>query len=196
MGLLFVKGQSDLITTVILVGVTIVIGVGFLSFVAPNISRVVGESNMKAVLYEEQSNIVVYKEFENATQLCIGLLRIAPGTTVYSIAILDENLNSIINTSHTNLVYFPPNPQPVATSRITPPKKVYYIAGGDYYPIPHEISVVYIPQNLTSNYIGKGRPLLLCIRKNSIPGDQMARIFILVSLNNNLYEVGRVYVSK
>ncbi|MEM1678948.1 MAG: hypothetical protein QXV81_05080 [Ignisphaera sp.] len=187
------KGQSDLITTIVLVGVTIVIGVGLLAFAVPNISRLMAENSVKSALYEEQSNLIIYRELENSTTLCIGLLRISPAYIAYSIAILDENLNSVANPI--NIVKLPQYEGTLQQRLVTPPRRVYYLYSGVYYPIPGEIHVIEIPGGLISNYIERGRPLLLCIRKDVLRESvRMAKIFILASLNNNLYEVGRIYV--
>ncbi|MEM0154110.1 MAG: hypothetical protein QXP12_08325 [Ignisphaera sp.] len=182
----YVRGQGELLATVILIGVTLVIGIGLTTLVVPNVSRIVGENNVRSILYSEQSGLVVYTEYGDDSRLCLGLLRVEPQHIAYSVAITDRSFNPIANNVD---VFFPLDP---GESPLRRTSTIYYLCGGEYCRSPGPVPIYSIPERLISKYIEVGEPLLLCIDRVSLQGGETV-VLILVSIDNKLYEVGRLY---
>lgn len=183
----FLTGQADLLSVMILIATTIVVGVGFLGLLYPSVSDLVSRSEIRSTLYNEQSLLVLYREFENDTQVCIGFLRVEPGFVAYALALVVGNQanNSAISFPLSNTIN--PTDSLVYT-------KTYCLFNGDYYPCLEDIDrVVYVPYDILNNYIAQGYPGLTCISKSALTDKASLRVFML--LNGDLYEVGSVDIN-
>jgi hypothetical protein len=184
----FLTGQADLLSVMILIATTIVVGVGFLGLLYPSVMDLVSRSELRSTLYNEQSLLVLYREYENDTQVCIGFLRVEPGFVAYALALVvgGQVDNSAISfplssvTSQGDSVVY---------------TKTYCLINGDYYPCVERINrVVYVPYDILDNYIAKGYPGLTCISKSALTGEASLRVFIVAK--GDLYEVGRVDINE
>ncbi|MEM1712925.1 MAG: hypothetical protein QXW36_00080 [Desulfurococcaceae archaeon] len=178
------RGQADLLAVMVLIATTIVVGVGFLGLVYPNINDLVYQNDLRTTLYNEQSLLVLYKEYENNTHVCIGFLRIEPGKVSYALAyIVGDKVNN-------SAILFP-LPQEASQGTVSYFPKTYCLINGDYYPCLERIdSVVYLPSEVVENYVAGGTPGLVCVIKQS----SNARLLFFVTVDSKLYEVGRVEV--
>ncbi|MEM0061686.1 MAG: hypothetical protein QW141_00225 [Ignisphaera sp.] len=195
-----VVGQGEILSVVILVGVVLVIGTALTALVVPQVMRISEENNLKSLLHTEQSNLVLYREYENSTHIFLGVLRVEPGNTRYAIAILSQDLSiDAIQSAQPNiqrLVSFPQSSSSMTTYSVRR-SNVFYIFGGDYYPLPSPprqdyINVVYVPEDIVKNYVSQGRPFVVAVNKavlNAL-GVEKARIIFLVQVSDKFYEVG------
>lgn len=182
--LINLRGQADLIAVMVLIATTIVVAVGFLSLVYPNIADLTYQNELRMVLYNEQSLLVLYKEYENDTHLCTGFLRIEPGFVSYAVVYLEGGL---VNNSAISF----PLPQGTTQGLISYPRRTYCLINGDYYPCIEQIdSVVYLPNEIIENYIATGKPGLVCIAKGTTSG----KLLLFYPVNLDLYQVGEVIV--
>uniref|UniRef100_A0A7J3QEI6 Flagellin n=1 Tax=Ignisphaera aggregans TaxID=334771 RepID=A0A7J3QEI6_9CREN len=193
---MFKEAQADLLSVIILLGVVMVVGVGFSALVASHMSNISSESNVRRILLSEQANLVLYKEFENSTHVCIGVLRIVQENVRYSIAIFSNDLTKNVLPNGVLSI-------PVSTaSFILKPvdaKKVYYLYNGEYYNVPVKgfVYVADVPSDVIENYVLLGKPFLICVDKNALRESDVsiARIMLFIYINQNLYEVGEWYVN-
>ncbi|MEM2025635.1 MAG: hypothetical protein QXW94_05025, partial [Desulfurococcaceae archaeon] len=194
-------GQGDLLAALILIGVTIVVGIGFLSLVYPSVSGLVGQNDLRTLLYNEQSVLVVYKEYENSTHTCIGIIRLEPEKTRYSLALIaDERIDVLAR--DINAISFPlsqsSTPEPSGVRTITA-DRAYRIISGEHCPCFKGLSylkVVYLPQDVADNYLSRGIPALTCLSKDIIRQYGIdVTLYVFVQVNTDFYEVGEVNFS-
>lgn len=180
------RGQTELISAMILIGAVLVVGIAFSSLATSYVSSIVGRGRVEQVLMSEQANLVLYKEFENGTTLCLGVLRITPSTTRYAVTLfsMDMKINS------TGAIRIPVTTTTLS-KRSVPASSVHYVYMGDYYPVSGKgyVSVVEVPQDVIKNYVMQQKPFLVCIDKSSIPS-QGAKIMFFIYIGSDLYEVG------
>ncbi|MEM4717405.1 MAG: hypothetical protein QXE81_01430 [Desulfurococcaceae archaeon] len=175
-------GQADLIAVIILIATTIVVGVGFLGLVYPNIADLTYQNELRMTLYNEQSLLVLFKEYENSTHVCTGFLRIDPGSVSYAVVYIEGGKvnNSIISF---------PLPQGGAQGLLSSPRRIYCLINGEYYPCTEQIdNVVYIPNELVESYIAMGKPGLICVVKGNTSG----RLLFFYTVGLDLYQIGEV----
>lgn len=188
------KGQTDILAVIILIGAVLVIGASFLGILTPAILNLISQNDLRSILYNEQSMLVLYEEFRDNNRICIGILRIEPDMKTYAIAILTNNFQSIIREGNEYTISFPTNTQLQlqAYIRTIPASKVYYMVEGEYYKVggTGSIDLLYLPEEMTRNYIAKGTPIPICIKKPSID----VTLYIFYQIGSELYEVSRVKI--
>lgn len=188
------KGQTDILAVVILIGIVLVIGTSFLGILTPALRSLIGHNDIRSVLYNEQSLLVLYEELRGNDRTCIGILRIEPDLRTYAIAILTKDLKSILRIDSEYMVSFPTNPQLQVQmhTRTISRDKVYYIIEGEYHKLSGtgSIDILYIPEEMMRSYIINGKPIPICIK--NLPAD--ATLYIFYQIGLELYEVGRVRI--
>ncbi|MEM4514430.1 MAG: hypothetical protein QXZ41_07980 [Ignisphaera sp.] len=198
--MLYIRGQSEILSAVILIGITLIMGIGLVSIAVPTILRISEENNRRTLLINEQSNLVIYKEYETPTHVYIGILRVEPSSTPYALAILSKDLRAdvIWITGVNDLIQFP-TAQNNPVSRIVFSKNIFYFYNGEYYELPtyEYINVVYIPQDIVENYVSKAKPFIISINKDTLRslGIGEARVMLLIQVSDKFYEVGEWIVT-
>lgn len=187
-------GQGDLLAVLILIGSAILIGIGFLSIMYPSVSSLVSQNDVRALLYNEQSLLVIYKEYENSTHVCTGILRLEPERVKYAMSLIVGNSVDVF--SIPGVASFPPHGGPSIEFKNVSTRSVYLIVQGDYCQCLYGLNyvmVLYMPQEVIDGYIARGIPALLCLSKDIIKkcGTE-ATLYVYVQVGPDLYEVGRV----
>ena len=182
------RGQSDLIGVVVLLGAVLVIGVAFAGMTLTSVSTLVSVNRVKTALSEDQSSIFVYVERENTTHTCLGILRIVPDYRVYAIGLFTSDLSQDLSGAIT-----PPKPDTLVPRTIES-SRVYRLYQGEYYPIPVKgsINVYFLTDQAIRDYILQRKPLLVCVDRSGLPSDGYLVVFSFI--NNELYEVRGWYV--
>jgi len=184
-----VIGQSDLIGVIILIGAVLVIGVTFASVTLTNVLSFTSINQVKTILMEDQSTLVLYVERENQTHVCLGLLRTLPDYRLYGFGLLSEDLKQDLSSA-----IITPIPG-VFRLESTDSNRVYRLYQGEYYSIPIKgrINVYLLTDQGVREYILKQKPLLICIDKTILETNGYFMVFSFV--NNELYEVRGWYVT-
>jgi hypothetical protein len=182
------RGQSDLIGVVVLLGAVLVIGVAFAGMTLTNVSTFVSVNRVKTALSEDQSSVFIYVERENTTHTCLGVLRIVPDYRVYAIGLFTSDLSQDLSSA-----IVPPKPDTLVPRTIES-NRVYRLYQGEYYPIPVKglINVYFLTDQAIRDYILQRKPLLVCVDKSGLPSDGYLVVFSFI--NNELYEVRGWYV--
>lgn len=178
-------GQSELLAIVILVGVVLVVGIGFLGILSPSISDLISRNRVRLMLYNEQSLLVLYREYEDRDNICIGILRIEPGEVAYALTLFIDGM-SMLNAIN---IYTPPGWRQ-GVKGIFLRRYVNTASNGEYYPCfvcsdMVEVLYIYTPLNDVI-------PALVCVSKNNLPkGATKATLYLFTQVGLELYEVGR-----
>jgi len=185
-----VLGQSDLLGVMILIGAVLVIGVTFAGVTLINVTSFTSINQMKTILMEDQSSLVLYVERENQTHTCLGILRSIPDYRLYAFGLLSEDLKQDFSNA-----IIPAFPGVYRLERVEA-SRVYRLYQGEYYPIPVKgaINVYFLTDQGIRAYILIQKPLLICIDKTQLPSSGYFMVFSFI--NNELYEVRSWYVSK
>ena len=182
------RGQSDLIGVVVLLGAVLVIGVAFAGMALTSVSTFIGVNRVKTALSEDQSSVFIYVERENATHACLGVLRIVPDYRVYVIGLFTSDLSQDLSGA-----IIPSKPDTLV-SRTIESSRVYRLYQGEYYSIPVKglVNVYFLTDQAIRDYILQRKPLLVCVDKSGLPSDGYLVVFSFI--NNELYEVRGWYV--
>jgi len=183
------RGQSDLVTVILLVGTVLVIGAAFSSLAVAHVVDFTSRGRVRQLLLAEQASLVVYREFEDGVRLCLGVLRVEPSNTRYAVALLSIDMGVDLLELFPNALTIPGvAPQLRRVSR------VYYIHSGEYYPVSvgGYVRVAEVPEEVVERYVMQRRPFLVCVSKDAVEGG--ARLLVLVYVGPDLYEVGGWYV--
>jgi hypothetical protein len=182
------RGQSDLIGVVVLLGAVLVIGVAFAGMALTSVSTFIGVNRVKTALSEDQSSVFIYVERENATHTCLGVLRIVPDYRVYAIGLFTSDLSQDLSGA-----IIPPKPDTLVL-RTVESSRVYRLYQGEYYSIPVKglVNVYFLTDQAVRDYILQRKPLLVCVDKSGLPSDGYLVVFSFI--NNELYEVRGWYV--
>lgn len=201
------KGQSDLMTAMILVSATLTIGLAFSALAMSQVSNIVSRGRMQQLLMSEQANLVLYREVENESSLCVGILRITPSVTNYALALLlvDASTGLVeqdLLEQGGGVIERLGAGQPNIVPERVPASSVYLIYRGDYYTVPMKsyVYIVRVPQDIIQNYVTQQRPFLVCISKEAIAdsiasaigegGAKVVKLIVLTHIGSDLYEVG------
>ena len=193
-------GQVDLICVMILIATVLIIGASFTALVVFNISDFTARSQLSQLLSVEQTNLVIYRELENSTHVCVGLLRITPEYRKYALILVSSDLSQDLLYNSVYVISIPVS-NSVLASRLVESSRVHYFYQGNYYPLrvtgPQEgyVTLVELPSDVIENYISQGRPALICINKNEISYTTSGKLIIFVYVSRDLYEVGEWFVS-
>jgi hypothetical protein len=194
------RGQADLITVMILVGAVLVVGVALSALAVSHVSSIASRGQIQQLLVSEQANLVLYKEFENSTTLCIGTLKITPSTTRYALALFSTDMKRDLLAQNQGAVIIPVATALPIVKRVSA-SSVYYVYRGEYYPLPVKgfVNVVEIPMDVIQSYVMQQKPFLVCINKSIVSSAEVssAKLLYLVYVGSELYEVGEwcVYLS-
>lgn len=182
------RGQADLLSTVILIGTALVIGLGFLGILLPNVFDLANKGRIRISLYNEQSLLVLYKEYEDRDSFCIGIIRIEPGRISYAITLVAGN-STVLDALSFNM----PLGWELGKRGIFQKRNINIIVDGEYYPChmcPNNIEVVYVYPPFVDMC-----PMLVCVSKKGLPEDiTRATLYIFTQIGSELYEVGRYEV--
>lgn len=182
------RGQSDLIGVVVLLGAVLIIGVAFAGMALTSVSTFIGVNRVKTALSEDQSSVFIYVERENATHTCLGVLRIVPDYRVYAIGLFTSDLSQDLSGA-----IIPPEPDTLVPRTIES-NRIYRLYQGEYYSIPVKglVNVYFLTDQAIRDYILQRKPLLVCVDKGGLPSDGYLVVFSFI--NNELYEVRGWYV--
>jgi len=186
-----------------LIGVAVVVGVGFLSLVYPSVSDLVQRNNLRSLLYNEQGLLVVYREFENETHTCLGFFRLEPGAVSYALALAaDSGVDVLSGVNASTVLTYPLVGVNATSTQIDPSRaRVYCLFNGDYSPCIQRFNrVSYVPAVVIENYVAKGVPALLCLNKTALselagPGPSTITLYFFMPVGKDYYEVGEVKLS-
>jgi len=183
------RGQSDLVTAILLVGVVLVIGAAFSSLAVAHVADFTSRGRVRQLLLAEQASLVIYREFEDGVRLCLGILRVEPSNTRYAVALLSIDMGVDLLELFPNALTIPGTAP--GLRRVS---RVYYIHGGEYYPVPvgGYVRVAEVPEEVVERYVMRRRSFLVCVSKDAVVGG--ARLLVLVYVGPDLYEVGGWYV--
>jgi len=183
------RGQSDLVTVILLVGTVLVIGAAFSSLAVAHVVDFTSRGRVRQLLLAEQASLVVYREFEDGVRLCLGILRVDPSNTRYAVALLSTDMGVDLLELFPNALTIPG-----AAPRLRRVPRVYHIHSGEYYPVPVKgyVRVAEVPEEVVERYVMQRRPFLVCVSKDAVVGG--ARLLVLVYIGSDLYEVGGWYV--
>jgi|GEM_PF-1763711 len=189
-----VKGQSNLISALVLVSTALVMSIGFLGYASSLLSVRVSESELNNLLQKEIANTVIYREYIRGETIYLGVVR-ADGTetTYYYLAINNTycSANGVISGGDF----------PQIQGLAVPSSRVYIMTNDNQYvqlsaftPYMNSITTV----NLGFFHHGGGNELLTIDFTNAIPNSPPASpnclvIILFIQVNGNYYEVGRYY---
>jgi len=191
------KAQSEIITVTLLLGVVLVIGVSLASYVNTNLSLLTAENDVRNFIQNEISKTVAYKELDTGSTLWVGILRIDGSKTTYYILVLNVSHCYLSNVGVDDII----NPDKISsgTSGVPVglhfnPNKIYVLDEvGTYVPLKRFLSSSYTGYVPLAEvvYDGGKIPKLVGVEYGRSAGCLIALVFI--SVNNELYEVGRLY---
>ncbi|MEM0014750.1 MAG: hypothetical protein QXS42_03225 [Zestosphaera sp.] len=200
------KGQSDLISAVVLVSVVLVASVSFLSYASSLLAQRTAESDLNNFLQKEVANTVIYKEGvvkSSATPpgtltVYLGVVRVdSTATTYYYLALNNTycNMNGVIGGGDFLQVQ----------GGLSVPSSRVYILLTDGQHLPLDTFTPYRSSATTVNlgvlpHRGGNELLMVNFTKTerkSPPANPNCWVVILfVQAGNNYYEVGRYYEVK
>jgi len=182
-------GQANILTVVLFVGLVIVLGASLASYISSYIANINSEQSLRNAIQREIANTVIYKEYDDGSNLWLGLIRVDGTPATYFLL--------FINTSSCNIQQF--NSQSireigVGIQKFVAPNNVYLLDQNGN-PIP--ITIYYkdrYPLTMYQIYIATGgKPMLIGpINYSRVSGCR--QIIFFISVNNNYYEVAKVYV--
>jgi len=184
----------------ILIATVLIIGVSFTALVVFNVSDFTSRSQLSQLLSVEQANLAVYRELENSTHVCIGLLRITPEYRKYALILVSSDLRRDLLYNSVSVISIPVSSRTL-TTRLVESSRIHYFYQGNYYPLrivsPLEgyVTVVELPDDVIENYISQGKPALVCINKSVVSGITSGKLMMLVYVSGDLYEAGEWLVS-
>jgi hypothetical protein len=183
-------GQSDLMSVMILIGAVLIIGVTFAGLTLANVSNFTSANQVKTILGEDQSSIVLYVERENMTHICFGVLRSIPDYRVYAFALVSSDYKKDLSSA---LIIPIPG---VAAPTSFDARRIYYLYQGEYYEFTFKgsINALALTDKGVRDYIMQRKPILVCIDK-TILGGTSAYFLVFSYINNELYEVREWYVT-
>ncbi len=185
------RGQSDLISVVILVSAVLVMSVGFLGYASALMSQRAAESDLNNLLQREAANTFMYKEHEEGEVIYLGVVRIDGVKSVYHYLAVNKtycSINGAISTGH----YLPGVERPSSD--------IYVLTSdGQHVPLstftPFRTSMTSVPLNVLPH--GGGNELLtidFSLATGSEPPNSNCLVVILFTqVGNNYYEVSRYY---
>jgi hypothetical protein len=184
------RGQSDLMSVMILIGAVLIIGVTFAGLTLANVSNFTSVNQVKTILGEDQSSIVLYVERGNETHICFGVLRSIPDYRVYAFALVSSDYKEDLSSALTI-----PIPG-VAAPTSFDARRMHYLYQGEYYEFTFKgsINVLALTDKGVRDYIMQRKPLLVCIDKTILAGTS-AYFLVFSYINNELYEVREWYVT-
>ncbi|MCC6016874.1 MAG: hypothetical protein LM582_07520 [Desulfurococcaceae archaeon] len=190
------KGQTELVSVMILIGAVLVIGVAFTALAVSYVSNTMGRCQIQQILIAEQSNLVIYREYEDSEKLCLSVLRLTPSTTSYALAFLSIDLKTDLISQQNDIIMVFDGEKFLNLNDLNPKTKeatkIYYIYKGEYYSLTLKelVYIVEIPANIISSYVSNQKPLLICINKYALPSNSGAKLLLLTYIGFDLYEVG------
>jgi len=190
------KGQTELVSVMILIGAVLVIGVAFTALAVSYVSNTVGRGQIQQTLIAEQSNLVIYREYEDSKKLCLGILRLTPSMTSYALAFLSIDLKTDLIRQQNGIIMVFDGEKFLNLNDLNPKTKeatkIYYIYKGEYYSLTlkEPVYIVEIPANIISSCVSNQKPLLSCINKYALPSNSGAKLLLLTYIGSDLYEVG------
>ncbi|MEM2021526.1 MAG: hypothetical protein QXP80_04815 [Zestosphaera sp.] len=185
------RGQSDLISAVVLVSAVLVMSVGFLGYVSALLSQRTAESDLNNLLQREAANTLIYREYEEGEVIYLGVIRIDGIKSVYHYLAVNKtycSINGAISIGH----YIP---------GIERPSSDIYIltSDGQYVPLstftPFRTLMTSVPLNILPH---GGSNELLEIDFSEATGSEPSNpnclvVILFTQVGNNYYEVGRYY---
>jgi len=191
-------GVSPVITTMILVGAVMVIGIAFMSYTVSLSNIQGGEVKLRNILNEESMNVVAYVERDNSSDslidLYIGITKVIPEVSRYYIAIFTTDSYGIQAKTLTTLPLSSINVGVLnyAVSQITTStSNVFVITSfGDYIPLSFLRDYEYI----TLYEVEYQRPstLIKVTIDRSQAGSSLKDYILIVifqQVSNNYYEI-------
>jgi hypothetical protein len=187
---MILRGQTEIVSAMILIGAVIVVGIAFTTLTVSQVSNVIAQGQVQQLLISEQANLFLYKEYEDSNKLCIGVLRISPSSTRYVIALVsgDGTQDLLVQSQEVlSILTSTAPPSPISWNA----RSVYYVYQGQYYPLPMKgyITVVRVPDDIIQNYVMQQKPFLICVEKTKLSSSS-AKLLILIQVGDSLYEVG------
>lgn len=187
------KGQSEIITAVLLISVVLVLSVSFLSYAASLMSQKTTESELNNFLQTETANIFIYKENSVGSVIYLGVIRIdgtsstyyylaVNGTKCYPNGLISSDgypegyLSSVWRTSSSSIYILTSDGTYVQLSSFPGFKQ----ASIPLHRLDHDGGNVLLKIDLTN--VGRGAG-----------GGNCLAIIFFTPVNNNYYEVGRYY---
>lgn len=188
------KGQSDLISAVVLISAALVMSVSFLGYASSLLSEKTSENELNNLLQKEIANTVIYKEYIKNETVYLGVVRVdGTKTTYYYLAVNNTycDIRGLISGGDF----------PQALSLAVPSSRVYIMTtDGQYVQLsmltPYKNSITTVSLGLFHHE--GGNELLKINFTNAIPNSPPTNpnclvIILFVQVNNNYYEVGRYY---
>jgi len=185
------RGQANIISLVILVGLVVVLGVGLISYFSTYIANISSENILRNAIQNEIANTVVYKENDNGEALWLGLIRIDGTSGLYYMLIINTSSCTIQYLTDKNIIQL--NLGSIVSKSVDP-NSIYLLgSNGDHFPI----KIYYRGQSYITIYEisveAGGKPKLIGpITYKEITG--CIQVIFFTSVNNNYYEVARIYV--
>jgi len=187
------KAQSEILTITLLLGVVFIVGVSLASYVSINLSLLTTENDVRNFIQNEISKTVVYKELDTGSTLWLGILRIDGSKTTYYVLVLNVSHCYLSNVDAENFI----NPSKISLGAYTVgfnSNNIYVLdEAGTYIPLKRFLSPSFTDYILLTSvvYDGGKIPKLVGVEYGKSAGCLIVFVFILV--NNELYEVGRLY---
>jgi hypothetical protein len=187
---MILRGQTEIVSAMILIGAVIVVGIAFTALTVSQVSNVIAQGQVQQLLISEQANLFLYKEYEDSNKLCIGVLRISPSSTRYVIALVSGDGTQDLLAENQEALSIPTSTAPLSPISWNA-RSVYYVYQGQYYPLPMKgyITVVRVPDDIIQNYVMQQKPFLICVDKTKLSSSS-AKLLILIQVGDSLYEVG------
>lgn len=189
------RGQANIISLVILVGLVVVLGVGLVSYFSTYIANISSENILRNAIQNEIADTVVYKENDNGEALWLGLIRIDGTSGLYYMLIINTSSCTIQYLTDKNIIQLNLGSiVGVDRSKSVDPNSIYLLgSNGDHFPI----KIYYRGQSPITIYEisveAGGKPKLIGpITYEGITG--CIQVIFFTSVNNNYYEVARIYV--
>lgn len=185
------KGQSDLISAVVLVSVVLVMSVGFLGYASSLLSQKTAESDLNNLLQKEVANTVIYKELamSNGT-VFLGVVRVDGSRSTYHYLVVSGMGETYCSSG---LI----GGGEVLTNEVPASPSIVYVLTMDGQ---------YVPLNTFTPFRNGGS-----VRLNRLPHEGVNEllkvtpsggsgacwvVIFFTQANNNYYEVGRYYELK